>query len=549
MRTKTMSASFHTAARILGSLAVGALAAACTPEQLEEQSRGESENVATAAQGLSSGTYQLKNVNSNMCIDVAGSGTSDGTKIQQWACGTGNNQKWTVTNLNDNNRHRLDAVHSGKTLHATKGSCGTPSSDASPARLFQDINYGGAIECFQGGTDYSTLPHDNWATSVKLAAGFRMRLYENGSYGGASLYRSGSDGDLVPDGWNDRASSVKVFTKMQQAAWNGSTNQKWLIEGTGPYTIKLAGANQCVEVENSSTSNGAQIQSNNCTGANNQKWTFVSTSGSGPTWSSASASGGIPQQNFDSIDWGIFETGNGTFSENACRFVPSQVGVYGGYLYLKAEAGFVAGGWSSHENANVGDRWCKSGELRTKAKFGPYGKISARMRSPDRAGSNPDGKVGFIHSLFTFRTPKSDRWREIDIELTGLKPRHQDTNLITTVAGGGCMSYDCTSNSQSSVWVNSNYWSTGQWHDYMVDWRSQSLTWYVDGAKIRTLNRSQFSGPWPTESAEILMNFWLPQHSIESSFGGKWVDGDIQPTDYFEGHYDWFKFERCTSGC
>lgn len=541
----------YSSVRVLGAVSValgGLCASACVGASPDQSSTGEpEESVGQVSQLLATGKYQIKNVNSNMCVDVSGVSLSNGAKVHQWACGTGDNQKWTITDTGSG-QHSMIAVHSGMALHATKGSCGTPTSDSSPGRTFQDLNYAGGIDCFQGGMDYSTLPHDNWATSMKVASGFRMRLYENTSFGGASLYRSTSDGDLVADGWNDRASSLKVFTSTQQAPYTGASNQKWLIQGTGPYTIKMTQSNQCLEVANSSTSNGAAIQTNNCSGANNQKF-YITSVGSGPTWSSASASGGIPTQNFDSIDWGIFEVGNGTFSENACRFVPSQVGVWNGYLYLKAEYGFVAGGWSSHENAAVGDRWCKSGELRTKAKYGPYGKIYARMQAPDRAGSNPGGKVGFIHSLFTFRTKKIEKWEEIDFELTGLKPQLIDTNLITTPWNSGCTSYGCTANSQSSVANGSGFWTTGVWHDYMIDWRSQSITWYVDGKLIRTLNRSQFSGTWPEQPTEILMNFWLPQHNIETSFGGRWLDSDIEATDYYEGHYDWFRFEKCTGGC
>jgi glucosylceramidase len=39
--------------------------------------------------------YQVVNANSGDCVDDAGGGTSNGTAVQQWACGTGNNnQQW-----------------------------------------------------------------------------------------------------------------------------------------------------------------------------------------------------------------------------------------------------------------------------------------------------------------------------------------------------------------------------------------------------------------------------------------------------------------------
>ena len=46
--------------------------------------------------GISSGTwYQVVNTNSGDCVDDTGGSTSNGTAVQQWACGSGNtNQEW-----------------------------------------------------------------------------------------------------------------------------------------------------------------------------------------------------------------------------------------------------------------------------------------------------------------------------------------------------------------------------------------------------------------------------------------------------------------------
>ncbi|NGO76304.1 glycosyl hydrolase [Streptomyces sp. YC504] len=38
--------------------------------------------------------YRVANANSNACLDAADWGTANGTALQQWACGTGTNQKW-----------------------------------------------------------------------------------------------------------------------------------------------------------------------------------------------------------------------------------------------------------------------------------------------------------------------------------------------------------------------------------------------------------------------------------------------------------------------
>jgi hypothetical protein len=511
------------------------------------------EKVGTTSSALTNGTiYRIRNVHSNKVLDVSGVSTANGANIHQWDWVGGDNQKWKFIDVGGG-RWRIEAVHSLKNIDANDG-CGV--------KFFQDSNYGGAAsDCVPQG-DYAGLPAANagndWASSLQVTGNKRALLFWDPNFGGASLFRNGNDSFLDGGNWNDKMSSFKVFSNVEQYQDNGQDNQRWYADDLGGGQFRLRNArhtNQCLDVEGWSTGNGGNVSMWACgANQNNQKWYIeaISGGGGGISWSDAWGSGGIPTQNFDGIDWNTFTTGDGTFSECACRFVPSQVGTYGGYLWLKAEYGFVAGGWSAHENANVGDRWCKSGELRTRNKYGPYGKISARMKSPNRAGSNPGGKVGFIHSLFTFRTRKSEKWNEIDFEFTGLKPQLIDTNVITTPWNSGCMDYGCTANSQSSVWKDSGYWSTGQWHDYTIDWRSQSISWYVDGQHIRTVNRSQFPGEWPDQPTEIMMNYWLPQHSIEANFGGRWTDADIYssvPGDQREGQYDWFRFEKCTGGC
>src|SRR4051794_4763440 len=38
--------------------------------------------------------YKVVNKNSSKCVDLANNGTANGTAVQQWACGTGNNQQF-----------------------------------------------------------------------------------------------------------------------------------------------------------------------------------------------------------------------------------------------------------------------------------------------------------------------------------------------------------------------------------------------------------------------------------------------------------------------
>jgi hypothetical protein len=40
------------------------------------------------------GYYNIVNTNSGKCVDVAALSTADGAIIHQWTCGTGQNQQW-----------------------------------------------------------------------------------------------------------------------------------------------------------------------------------------------------------------------------------------------------------------------------------------------------------------------------------------------------------------------------------------------------------------------------------------------------------------------
>jgi endoglucanase len=56
---------------------------------------------ATAAHAQISETtwYKVVNKNSNKCVDLANNGTANGTAVQQWTCGTGNNQQFELNTV------------------------------------------------------------------------------------------------------------------------------------------------------------------------------------------------------------------------------------------------------------------------------------------------------------------------------------------------------------------------------------------------------------------------------------------------------------------
>jgi hypothetical protein len=93
------------------------------------------------------------------------------------------------------------------------------------AIVYKDCNYGGYAVGLNVGTytlsqlqGLGVLNDD--ISSLKVSSGYKVTLYENDNFGGATLVQTADNSCLVGAGWNDRASSLKVET-------NGSTfNQK-----------------------------------------------------------------------------------------------------------------------------------------------------------------------------------------------------------------------------------------------------------------------------------------------------------------------------------
>jgi hypothetical protein len=77
-------------------------------------------------------------------------------------------------------------------------------------------------------------------------------------------------------------SSTAVGADINQWTYNGGNNQKWRIEsvGGGYYRIVSVNSSKCVDVVGASTSDGAQINQYTCSGATNQSFTlqFLSSS-------------------------------------------------------------------------------------------------------------------------------------------------------------------------------------------------------------------------------------------------------------------------------
>ncbi|MET0404491.1 MAG: RICIN domain-containing protein [Cystobacter sp.] len=96
----------------LGGCAVDAVEPAGQLAQLES---------AAIVSSVSQGDYVIRSAQNGKCIDIASSGTADGTKVQLWDCNGTNAQKFTLSPTSDG-YWKIINVNSGKGLDIKAGS-------------------------------------------------------------------------------------------------------------------------------------------------------------------------------------------------------------------------------------------------------------------------------------------------------------------------------------------------------------------------------------------------------------------------------------------
>jgi Ricin-type beta-trefoil lectin domain len=78
---------------------------------------GSSSSASSTGGGTTPPTGQviIRARNSNACLDIAGNGTANGTNVHQWACHSGNNQKW-IFNSKGSGWYEIKSVSSNRCL-------------------------------------------------------------------------------------------------------------------------------------------------------------------------------------------------------------------------------------------------------------------------------------------------------------------------------------------------------------------------------------------------------------------------------------------------
>ena len=127
----------------------------------------------------------------------------------------------------------------------------------------------------------------------------------------------------------------------------------------------------------------------------------------------------------------------------------------------------------------------------------PYS--GAEFRSRDFYGygmyevvMKPIKNDGVVSSFFTYTGPSDNNpWDEIDIEFLGKDTSKVQFNYFTDGKGNHEYLYDL------------GFDASEDFHTYGFDWKSDSVTWYVDGEAVYTATENI-----PSTPSKIMMNVW-----------------------------------------
>ncbi|GHJ46916.1 hypothetical protein Cs7R123_42580 [Catellatospora sp. TT07R-123] len=175
-----------------------------------------------------SGTGALRNPQSGRCLDDPNSSTANGTQLQLWDCNGSNAQRWT-----------LPRVRTGALASALTGKC---LDDNAASRT-------------NGSHIQSRSCNASDAQRVHLSGDGTLRIYNR------CVDVSGGTGN----------GALIVLWDC-----NGGANQQWTYDqGTGALRNPQAG--RCLDIPNSSTTDGVQLQLFDCNSSNAQRWSLPPT--------------------------------------------------------------------------------------------------------------------------------------------------------------------------------------------------------------------------------------------------------------------------------
>ncbi len=145
-----------------------------------------------------------------------------------------------------------------------------------------------------------------------------------------------------------------------------------------------------------------------------------------------------------------------------------------------------------------------SGEARTNLYYG-YGDYVVSMK--------PAKVEGTASTFFTCTGPydinaqgEPNPWDEIDIEFLGKDTTGVQFNYFVNGQGG------------HEHWYELGFDASEGFHEYGFRWTENSITWYVDGKPVYTVEASADT-PLPAAPGRILMNYWCGTADAEGWMG------------------------------
>jgi beta-glucanase (GH16 family) len=224
----------------------------------------------------------------------------------------------------------------------------------------------------------------------------------------------------------------------------------------------------------------------------------------------------------------IWTWSDGALDEGIVRYQKEGLTFQDGMMRITVSQQSIPGGFSYAEEKDVNAQNLLSGELRTKYNNFRYGRYEARWKAPSPNPANTSANGGYASTLFVFRNPKFQEWREIDIELVGNNGNQVTFNLVNMDN-----SFGWNPEFQEFEDRPVDFNTRDDFHTYGFEWTPTRIAWFVDGAELRT--KAAGGGvPIPELSTKIMMSIWM------GAFGG-----DPTPNQYpLFAEYDWVRFYK-----
>jgi hypothetical protein len=174
-----------------------------------------------------------------------------------------------------------------------------------------------------------------------------------------------------------------------------------------------------------------------------------------------------------------------------------------------------------------------SGELRSRYNTFRYGRYEARVKAPSVQPNDAVTNGNYISSLFIFRQPGCQEWREIDLEVTGDSP----SNLVTNVIHGN-QTCATTEIRQDFELQDANFRTDFQTIGF--EWLPGKVRYYrFDSTGAEVTLRTVMDDRVPELPAKIMANLWVFNSSY--AFGGLDGANDVFP---LHNEYDFIRFYR-----